>query len=649
MPLITGRFREKQLPLGMRRCTPGRTLGAMTDLQDTSAGTGATSADGTSDGTSDGERSPATPAADTVDTVSHDAEADASGTDVSDADVAEANATDADATDADVQSTDSSGTDASGADSSGTGNPVAAAPAGARTAEDAGDVVTPSLVAELTRGVVGSGSTASHTPLTGERLAELPESTPADVATAFERAREAQRAWAATPVRQRAAVLLRFHDLVLKRQSEVLDLIQLETGKARLHAHEEVQAVSVAARHYGHKAPSYLRPKRHTGAIPTLTRVAELRHPRGVVGQIAPWNYPLELSVGDALPAFVAGNAVVMKPDTETALTALWARRLLIEAGLPEAVWQVVIGDGPVVGPEVADRGDYVSFTGSTATGRSVAERAASRLVGCSLELGGKNAMLVLDDADLEKAAAGAVRGSFSSAGQLCISIERLYVHESVADAFLERFVARTRAMRLGASLAYGAEMGSLAGERQLETVTRHVEEAVERGAKVLTGGRARPDIGPHFYEPTVLDGVREPMAVCGEETFGPVVSVYRFSDDEEAVELANASPYGLNASVWSKSGRRARDLAARLRAGTVNVNEGYSSAYGSAQAPMGGMGDSGLGRRHGSEGVLKYTEAQTVAHQRLLPMAPSLGMDDAKYAAFMSRSLKALKVLRFR
>ncbi|MFJ6573071.1 succinic semialdehyde dehydrogenase [Streptomyces sp. NPDC091292] len=525
-------------------------------------------------------------------------------------------------------------------------NPLAPAPAGARTAAD---VVTPELVAQLTRDVVGSGRTANHTPFTGEKLADLPESTPEDVATAFERARTAQSVWAATPVRQRAAVLLRFHDLVLARQAEVLDLIQLETGKARLHAHEEVQAVAVAARHYGRKAPAYLRPRRHTGAVPTLTKVTELRQPRGVVGQIAPWNYPLELSVGDALPAFVAGNAVVMKPDTETALTALWARDLLVEAGLPAGVFQVVLGEGPVVGPEVVRHADYVSFTGSTRTGREVAQGAAARLVGVSLELGGKNAMLVLADADLDKAAAGAVRACFSSAGQLCISIERLYVHESVADAFVARFAARTKAMRLGRSLAYGAEMGSLVGARQLETVTRHVDEAVAKGATVVAGGVARPDIGPYFYEPTILDGVEAPMAVCGEETFGPVVALYRFTDEDDAIERANATSYGLNSSVWTKDGRRGRAIAARLRSGTVNVNEGYASAYGSVQAPMGGMKDSGLGRRHGSEGILKYTEAQTVAQQRVMPMAPAFGMDDAKYAAFMSRSLRAMKALRLR
>ncbi|MDH6135901.1 succinate-semialdehyde dehydrogenase/glutarate-semialdehyde dehydrogenase [Kitasatospora sp. MAA4] len=542
-------------------------------------------------------------------------------------------------------------TDISAESRGGGRNPVA--PGAGRTVASA---VPQSLISRLARGVTAGGvegqnpdTVQTTAPLTGELLATLPRSTPADVETAFGLARRAQKAWAALPLRRRAAVLLRFHDLLLKRQDEVLDLVQAETGKSRLHAFDEVLAVVMVARYYGRTAPSLLRDRRRGGAIPVLTHTIEARRPKGVIGQISPWNYPLELSVGDALPAFAAGNGVVNKPDTQTALTALWARELLIEAGLPADLWQIVIGDGPVIGPAVVERADYVSFTGSTRTGREVAQQAAARLVGASLELGGKNAMLVLADADLDRAVDGAVRACFSSAGQLCVSVERLFVHRSVAEVFLAKFAERTRAMRLGGGLAYGAEMGSLSSERQLEVTVRHVEEAVKAGATVLAGGQARPELGPLFFEPTILDGVTPDMAVCTEETFGPVVSVYRFDTEDEAVTVANSTPYGLNSSVWTKDGRRGRAVAARLRTGTVNVNEGYAAAYGSVASPMGGMGDSGLGRRHGAEGILRYTEGQTIATQRLMPIAPAYGLDDAKFAMLLSKGLRAMKALGFK
>lgn len=388
--------------------------------------------------------------------------------------------------------------------------------------------------------------------VTGEPLVELPQSTVGDVAEAFATAATAQRAWADVPVRDRAKVLLRFHDLLCRRQDEILDLIQVETGKSRWHAFHEVAGVMLNARYYGLRCRRLLTPARRYGLLPGLTHVVERRCPVGVVGVISPWNYPLELGLSDVLPALVCGNGVVHKPDNQGALSALWARRLLHEAGLPEDIYQVVLGDGPTVGGELVNRADHVCFTGSTRVGRMVAERAGLRLVGCSLELGGKNPLLVLDDADPAKAAAGAARDCFTSAGQLCGSSERIYLHDNVYDRFIQEFLRRVRAMKLGVELEYGPDMGSLVSQRQLDTVRAHVEDAVAKGARVLVGGRHRPDIGPFFYEPTVLAGVTADMTCFAEETFGPVVALYRCATVDEAVALANASNYGLNACVWS-------------------------------------------------------------------------------------------------
>ena len=286
---------------------------------------------------------------------------------------------------------------------------------------------------------------------------------------------------------------------------------------------------------------------------PILTKVYEARVPKGVVGVITPWNYPMAVAAADVIPALLAGNAVVHKPDTQTALTSLRMRELAVQAGLPADVWLVVVGDGVVVGPAVVENADFVAFTGSTNTGRQVAQQAATRLIGASLELGGKNAMLVLDDADVEKAVAGAVRGCFSSAGQLCISIERLYIHYTKYDEFVSRFLTEVRALRLGSGLDFSADMGSLTNTKQLETVTLHVEDAKAKGAKVLAGGRRRADIGPLFYEPTVLGDVKDLMRVASEETFGPVVSVHAFHNEGDVVAEANDTRYGLNASVWTR------------------------------------------------------------------------------------------------
>ncbi|HEV8152902.1 MAG TPA: aldehyde dehydrogenase family protein [Solirubrobacteraceae bacterium] len=472
----------------------------------------------------------------------------------------------------------------------------------------------------------GAAATATKTidvenPATGEVIAQVPDLGREQVAEMARLGRAAQPGWEALGFEGRGRVLLRMQRWVGDNAERIIRTIVSETGKTWEDAQlAEVNYALTAFGFWARNAEEYLAEERvKTANVMLKSKRLVLRYrPLGLVGVIGPWNYPLTNGFGDCVPALAAGNSVLLKPSSVTPLTSLLLAEGLRECGLPENVLQVVTGSGDT-GRAVIDEVDMVMFTGSTETGRKVMAQAAEKLTPVSLELGGKDPLIVLSDADLERAANAAAYYGLFNTGQTCISVERVYVEAPVYDEFLGKLSEKVRTLRNAPSTGPGtSEVGSLTSPPQVDIVDHHVRDAVEKGARVLVGGN-RPEREGLWYEPTVLADVDHSMLCMTEETFGPTLPVMKVADTEEAVRLANDSPYGLSASVFSKDVARGEAVARRIEAGAVCVNDAVIN-YVALELPMGGWKASGLGSRHGAGGIRKYTKQQALLVSRFHP-----------------------------
>jgi acyl-CoA reductase-like NAD-dependent aldehyde dehydrogenase len=453
-------------------------------------------------------------------------------------------------------------------------------------------------------------------PATGAEIGSVPIFTDAMVAAAATRAREAQPSWEALGFDGRARIFDRARQWTIENRRRVVETICEETGKTYEDALiAEVAYILHAFKFWARKAEGYMADQKVRSNSPfALGRKLLVRYePVGVVGVIGPWNYPLSNSFGDCLPALMAGNAVLLKPSDLTPYTGLLMKEMFEECGLPDGVYQVVTGDGPT-GAAVIDAADFVMFTGSTATGKRVMERASQTLTPVSLELGGKDPMIVLADADLERAANAAVFHGMQNAGQTCISVERVYVEAPVYDEFVSKVTDKVRALRQGApGVAGRIEIGAITMPRQSDIIERHVNDALASGARALVGGHRSDNGGAHFFEPTVLVDVDHSMDCMREETFGPTLPIMKVADAQEAVRLANDSPYGLQGSVWTNDIAKGERIARQVQAGVVCVNDSQVN-YMAIELPQSGWKTSGVGLRHGgADGIRKYCRKQAL------------------------------------
>ena len=453
-------------------------------------------------------------------------------------------------------------------------------------------------------------------PATGARLAEYPVADREAVAAAVARARAAQPRWAALGFAERGRILRKVRDRFVDEKDRICDVVSGETGKPRHDViTNELLFLCDAIGFWSKRAGEYLADERARPHLLKNKRVYVSYTPHGVVGIIGPWNFPFNLTIGEAIPALMAGNAVVIKPSEVTPGSAALGAELAQAAGLPPGVLQVVTGYGET-GQHLIELADMICFTGSVATGRKVAERCGQLLKPVTLELGGKDPMIVLGDADLERASSACVYGGLVNAGQVCISVERVYVEAPVYDAFVGKVVDKVRRVRQGPPDAGVVEVGSMTFPPQIEKVERHVQDAVARGAKVLAGGKRRTDLPGVYFEPTVLVDVDHDMDVMRDETFGPVIPIMRVRDEEEAIRLANDSRYGLDASVWTRDLARGARVARRVQSGAVCVNDVLVN-YAVTEVPMGGWKESGIGYRHGPGGIRKFCAQQSVVIDR--------------------------------